>query len=106
MCNHLIRSYNFSKFAKSILRRFFPKLPSNWTSTNSVSPSISLLRMMPSPKRLWRTRSPGVNCCPLIFCWRLAEGEKLGPDGTFGGEVKPDPGSGVLGVFGVVDQDE
>ena len=44
-----IVTYIFSSFAKSMLRRFLPCLPWNWTSTNSVPRSISLLRMMPSP---------------------------------------------------------
>jgi len=42
-------SYIFSNLAKSKLRRFFPCLPWNWTSTNSVFCSISLFRMIPSP---------------------------------------------------------
>src|SRR5579863_8508493 len=54
--------YSFSNLAKSMLRRFLPCLPWNCTSTNSVSCTISLLRITPSPKVLWRTASPDLNC--------------------------------------------
>src|SRR5947209_13355685 len=57
--------YSFSSFAKSILRRFFPILPSNCTSTNSVFCSISLFKMVPLPNRLCITLSPGLYCCPF-----------------------------------------
>src|SRR5258708_34994160 len=48
-----------------MLRRFLPCLPWNCTSTNSVSCTISLLRMTPSPNLSWRTLSPGLNCWPF-----------------------------------------
>ena len=60
-------AYNFSSFAKSILKRFLPNLLPNWTSTNSVSSCISLLRIVPSPNLSWSTLSPGLNCCPFGF---------------------------------------
>src|SRR3982074_2188998 len=75
-----------------MLQRFFPILPSNCTSTNSVSCSISLFRTMPPPNMLCRTLSPG------LYCWPLGVGGVAscagGPEGGTVGE-EYEPGRGV-----------
>src|SRR5579863_1660752 len=96
--------YSFSRFAKSMLRRFLPIFPLNWTSTNSVSCSISLLRMTPSPNLSWRTLSPGLYCCPFGFAGLGGTGVDGVDGGTVGDEYEPVrgvKGAGVLGLPGV-----
>src|SRR5579859_7688977 len=88
-----------------MLKRFFPILPSNCTSTNSVSCSISLLRMVPLPKRLCITLSPGLYCCPFGLAGGVGVGGGGGvaflADGTDGGTVGDEyvPGRGDRGEY-------
>src|SRR5258708_21044584 len=80
-----------------MLNRFFPIVPSNCTSTNSVSCSISLFRTIPPPNMLCRTLSPGLYCCPLgvggvAFCG-------VGPaGGTVDQEYEPGRGVHLAGA--------
>src|SRR5215469_2310265 len=83
-------TYNFSSFAKSMLKRFLPNLLPNCTSTNSVSSCISLLRMVPSPNLSCSTRSPGLNCCPFGLA---------GLGGAGGVTLLPPFGGGTEGGF-------
>src|SRR5579872_5200648 len=65
--HYVLVSYNFSSFAKSMLKCFLPMVPWNCTSTNSVPCSMMLLRMIPSPNLSCKTLSPGLNRCTFGF---------------------------------------
>src|SRR5947209_892004 len=98
----MVQDQIFSSFAKSILKRFLPNLLWNCTSTNSVPCSISLLRIVPSPKVSWRTLSPGLNCCSFGFAAGGGVAGVFAADVPVGVTLLPFPAEGALG--GVEDE--